>query len=306
MSKDLSADWLEDEEVIEGEEEVFEGGSSSPFIQGYGAYDVKITMAKRIVVPKKKVEFIELDFISQDGKTHTESFMVRGKDGKPFYIGRQTHNKGKKVQHMGVDRIKSLLKVANVYPDSENLMKDLYSNTEQSDVTYTKFGKEKTEEFTVFKDLLGVKVKICLASKKENAQTAADGDDSKYIKQCIADTEAFKKANPKKKSLQKFKADDDYVNVYKWFVNSEVKHFCSIDGLFASELGKDEGVLLDRFVNANEEGIVFDMRTLICDDMSDTQLARLGINQYGKRVEEETDDGYEEPTEEDEDDTDEW
>ena len=35
MSKDLSADWLTDDEVIEDEEVVFGGNSESPYIQGY-------------------------------------------------------------------------------------------------------------------------------------------------------------------------------------------------------------------------------------------------------------------------------
>jgi len=309
MSKNLSAEWLTEEDVIEEEETVFSGGSESPFIVGYGAYDTKITMAKLVKVPKKKVQFIEVDFIDQNNKTHTESFMIKGSDGNSFFIGKQTHNKGKKVQHFGVNKIKSLVKVAGLYPKepSNKLMANLFANTEDADVTYKKFGKEKTEEFTIFPDLIGKKVKICLTSKKENAQTAADGEDQKYIKACIKATEAYKKANPKKKSLSKFKADDSYVNVYKWFTNSSVSHFCTIDGLFASEMDSGEGTMLQDFLDANEKGLIFDGRTLIPEELTESERSKLNINEYGKQIEVEANDSYEEPTEsEDEATDDEW
>ena len=299
MSKDLSADWLADDEVIEDEETVFGGNSESPYIQGYSAQDVKITMAKRITFPKSKVEFIELDFVNKDGKTLAEKFMVRGKDGKPFYIDKRT--KAKK-QHFGVSKIKALIKVVGLYTPEDNLMKELYSNTEEADVTWTEYGKEKTEEFTVFNDLLNKKVKICITSKNENSQTSSeqdDADEQKYVNQCIKDTEAYKKANPKKKSLKKFGKDDDYVNVYKAFVVTTVSHFCSVDGCFASEIG-GEGTMLQDFLDANDDGLIFEARTLIPDTLTESQLKRLGINQWGKRVEAESDDGYEEPTEDEE------
>ena len=282
MSKDLSAMWLEDDnDVIEQEETVFGTNNSSPFIQGYGAYDVKIVVAKRIVVKGSKVEFIEIDFINKENKEHREKFMVRGKDGKTFYMAN-----GKKMQHFGVNKIKSLLKVSGLYLDSDNSMRELYSNTSEAEITFKEYGKEKTETYTVFNDLADKKVKICLTSKLENAQAKNDGD--KYIKACISATEAFKAANPKKKSLAKFKPDTDYVNVYKYFTNSSIAHFCSTDGLFASEEG--EGTLLKQFIDANEEGFIFDGRTLIVEDLSDSDRKRLGINQYGKIVEEDSED----------------
>lgn len=300
MSKDLSTEWLEDEDVIEEEETVFSGGSESPYLVGYGAYDTKITMAKLVKVPKKKVQFIEVDFIDKNGKTHTEEFMIKGKDGNSFFIGGQPHNKGKKVQHFGVNKIKSLIKVAGLYADepSNKLMANLFSNTEDADVTFKKFGKEKTEEFTIFPDLIGKKVKLCLTSKKENAQTASDGEDQKYIKACIKATEAYKKANPKKKSLAKFKPDAEYVNVYKWFTNSSVSHFCTTDGLFASELEANEGTMLQDFIDANEEGLIFEGRTLIPEDLTEAERTKLGINEWGKQVEPEETNGYSEPEEE--------
>jgi len=158
-----------------------------------------------------------------------------------------------------------------------------------------------------FADLIGKKVKICLTSRKENAQTAADGEDQKYIKACIKATEAYKKANPKKKSLSKFKADDNYVNVYKWFTNSSVSHFCTIDGLFASEMDSGEGTMLQDFLDANEKGLIFDGRTLIPEELTESERSKLNINEYGKQLEAEANDSYEEPTEsEDEATDDEW
>jgi len=311
---ELSTAWDddEDEDIVEDEETVFSGGES-PYIQGYGVHALKITMAKRILFPKSKVEFIEIDFINQDGKTHREKFMVRGKDGKSYYI-----NKKIKKQHFGVNKIKSLLKVGGVYPDVEakKLMATLYSNTEESEVTYEEYGKEKTEDFTVFTDLIDVKIKACMTSKKENGQAASDQDDKadqKYVDACIKATKAFVKKNPKKKSLKKFAEDDqDYVNVYKYFVNSSVSHFCSIKGLFASEMDEGEGVLMQKFIDANDDGEIFDGRTLIVEDLEDKELTKLGINEYGKQVEpEDSDDDYEEPEEADEeseseDESEEW
>ncbi|MDB4681376.1 hypothetical protein OAE88_00550 [bacterium] len=310
MSKDLSAEWLEEEDVIEEEESVFTGGSESPFITGYGVYDVKVTMAKLVKIDKKKVQFIEVDFVNKDGKTHTESFMIKGKDGKSFFIGRQAHNKGKKVQHFGVNKIKSLIKVAGLYPEepSTKLMASLFTNTEDADVTFNKFGQEKTEEFTIFPDLIDKKVKLCLSSKKENGTMASeqdDSEDSKYVKACIKATEAYKKANPKKKSLAKFKSDDEYVNVYKWFTTSEVKHFCTPDGLFGSEMDKGEGSMLQDFIDANDEGLIFDGRTLIVEDLTDAEKKKLGINDYGKTVVTDDEDSYEEPEESEEEEVDE-
>ena len=292
-NKGLSSQWLdEDEDIIEDEETVFTGGSESPFIQGYGAKDVKISMAKRIVFDGSKVEFIELDFIDRDGKTLREKFMVRGKDGKPFYVDKKT--KAKK-QHFGVNKIKSLIKVLGLYSGESNLMKELYSNTETADVTWEEYGKEKTEEFVVFNDLIGAKAKICITSKKENTQMSKDQDDDsdqKYVNQCIKDTEAYKKAHPKKKSLNRFKKDDDYVNVYRWFTVSTVSHFCSTEGLFGSEIEDGKGELLQKFLDANEDGEIFEGRTLVAEDLTEKQREKLGINEYGKQVEADEDDDW--------------
>jgi len=302
---ELSNSWLDDEEdddIVEEEETVYDG-SDSNYIQGYGVQTVKITMAKRITFPKSKVEFIELDFMSKDGKTLREKFMVRGKDGKTFY----TKDKIKK-QHFGVNKIKSLLKVTDAFNGvpAKKLMASLYGNAELADVKYEEFGKEKEEEFLVFPDLIGKKVKICITSKKENSQLNSeqdDADDQKYVKQCIKDTKKYIIANKKKRSLKKFDTDEGYVNAYRYFVVTTVSHFCSLDGLFASEIGVDDvPELMQKFIDANDEGEIFEGRTLICDDMSESQLKKLGINEYGKRVEpdEDDDDDYEE-VDEDED-----
>ena len=114
MSKDLSKAWFEetDEDIEETEETVGGGSYESDFIEGYGAYDVKVTMAKRIVFPNSKVEFIELDFINKAGKTLKEKFMLRGKDGKTFFVNKKTK---KKTQHFGINKIKSLIKVAGIF-----------------------------------------------------------------------------------------------------------------------------------------------------------------------------------------------
>ena len=298
----LSDAWLNDsDDEIEEDEETIFGGNDSNQIQGYGVVTAKITMAKRITIKNSKVEFIEIDFATKDGKEHRERFMMRGKDGKPFY----TYQKRKK-QHFGVSKIKSLIKVLGLYAEEKNLMAALYSNTEEAEVTFEEYGKEITAEYTVFTDLIDAKVKLCISSKKENSQTAAEQDDEdeqKYVNQCIKDTEKYKIANPKKKSLKKFKKDDDYVNVYRWFTVSEIKHFCSMDGKFASELDDDEGSMLQQFIDANDEGEIFEGRTLIADDLSERALKKLGINEFGKRVEEdEEDDGYDEEEDEPEDD----
>lgn len=292
----MSSAWLDDEDdIVEEDETVFSSGDSQ-FIQGYGVHTVKITMAKRITFPSSKVEFIEIDFLDKESKTHREKFMVRGKDGKSFFMKGQN-----KTQHFGVNKIKSLLKVGNVFPDVEpkKLMASLYGNTEEADVTWSEYGTEKTEEFLVFLSLIDVKVKVCLTSKKENSQKAQEQDDkkdAKYVEACMKATKAFVKANPKKKSLKKF--DDSeaaYVNVYRWFVVSNVTHFCSVDGLFASEIESGEGKLMDKFISGNDEGDIFDSRTLKPEELDEAKLARLGINEYGKQVEaEDTDEAFEE------------
>ena len=308
----MSNAWLDDDDDIVEEDETVFGGGESPFIQGYGVYETKITMAKRITFPSSQVEFIEIDFIDKDSKTHREKFMVRGRDGKSFFM------KGSiKTQHFGVNKIKSLLKVGNVFPDAEpaKLMASLYGNTEEADVTWTEYGQEKTEEFLVFLSLIGVKVKICITSKKENSQKAQEQDDKndiKYVAACMKATKAFIKANPKKKSLKKFDNDDAaYVNVYRWFVVSSVTHFCSVDGLFASELETGKGSLMDKFIDGNDSGLIFDGRTLKPDELDDSKLARLGINEYGKQVEPEYGDSEESAVESETDDkeedaADEW
>ncbi len=301
---ELSNAWLDDEDddIVEDAETVYDGNDSN-YIQGYSVQTVKVTMAKRITFDKSKVEFIELDFINKDGKTLREKFMVRGKDGKTFYMKDKI-----KKQHFGVNKIKSLLKVTDTFDGvpAKKLMASLYGNAEMADVKYEEFGKEKEEEFLTFPDLIGKKVKVCVTSKKENSQLNAeqdDADDQKYVKQCIKDTKKYIIANKKKRSLKKFDNDEGYVNVYRYFVVTTVSHFCSLDGMFASEIGVDEEPeLMDKFIDANDADVVFEGRTLICDDMSESQLKKLGINEYGKRVEadEDEDDDYEDVEDDDE------
>lgn len=291
----LSDAWLneEDDDIEEDAEEVY-GGNDSNQIQGYGVVTAKIAMAKRITIKKSKVEFIEIDFITKDGKEHRERFMMRGKDGKPFY----TYQKRKK-QHFGVSKIKSLIKVLGLYSSESNLMAALYSNTEEAEVEFQEYGKDVKADYTVFTDLIDKKVKLCISSKKENSQTGSEQDDEdeqKYVNQCIKDTEKYKRANPKKKSLKKFGKDDEYVNVYRWYTVSEIKHFCSVKNEFASEVGDEDeaGTMLQQFIDANEDGTIFEGRTLIADEMSERELKKLGISEFGKRVEpeEDNDDGY--------------
>jgi len=289
---ELSSAWLDDaEDIIEEEETVFGGASESQFIQGYGVQTVKITMAKRIKAKNSETEWVELDFINQDGKTLREKFMVRGKTGATYF----TKN-GKKTQHFGINKLKSLLKVANVFPDVEakKLMAALYGSAEDADVTYTEYGKEKTEEFLTFPSLFGVKCKIAVTSKKENSTTSADKDDEaeqQYVNQCIKDTKKFVIANPKKTSLKKFVSKQGlaYPNVYRWFVITTISHFIGLDDCFA---GESEPKKIKEFLAANEEGTIFDGRTLIPENLTDKELKKLGINKYGKVVEAEEDDGY--------------
>jgi len=95
--------------------------------------------------------------------------------------------------------------------------------------------------------------------------------------------------------------------VYKWFTNSSVSHFCTIDGLFASEMESGEGTMLQDFLDANDSGLIFDGRTLIPEELTEAERSKLNINEYGKQIEAETNDGYEEPVEsEDEATDDEW
>jgi len=297
MSKDLSTQWLDDDVIEEEEETVYGGGSESPFIQGYGLYDTKITMAKRILTDKEgsDTEWIEIDFVNKEGKTHTERFMVKGKNGKPSYT-----KDGVVHPHKGLSKIKSLIGVLGLYTGAKNVMKELYSHTEEADVTWTAYGKEKTAEFTIFNDLINKKVKLCLTSKKENSTTSAtqdDADEQKYINQCVKDTKKYVIANPKKKSLKKFvdsPQSKNYPNVYRWFTVSEVKHFVSMDGLMN---GETESKKLKVFMDANDEGVVFEARTLIPETMDERTLAKIGINQWGKRVDPVDNDGYTEPVE---------
>jgi len=292
--KNLSADWLMDDEVEEIEESVFGSGFKSDRIEGYGVVDAKITMAYKVKSGSSKAEAIKISFINKDEQTHTETIWVRGRDGKPYSV-----KNGKKVQSFGVNKIKSLLKVTGLFADSKNVMASLYDDVETSDVTETNYGKEETNEQEVFSSLLGLKVKLCVSSKKVNATTSAEQDDSDeqaYVNQCIKNTKKFVIANPKKKSLKKFvdsKQAKEYPNVYKWFTETSIQHFCSLDGKFAGEMDKKDGTMLQDFIDANGEGFISDGRTLICDDMSDRELAKLGINKYGKRVEpSDDDDGF--------------
>jgi len=300
-AENMSNEWFTEEEGIEEvEEQVFGGNSESPFMQGYSVQDAKITMAKLLTNSKTKTQYIEIDFINKEEKTHREKFMLRGKDGNTYFT-----KAGKKMQHFGINKVKSLIKVSGLYPDvdAKKLMGTLFSNTEEADVTWSEYGKEKTEEFTIFPDMIGKRVKLCITSKKVNATTSKDQDDSedqKYVKQCIKDTASYIKANPKKKSLAKFLKGNalEYPNVYKYFTETSVSHFCTLDGLFAGEMASQEGTKMQDFIDANDNGLIFEARTLICDEMTEAQLKKLGINAWGKRVVVDEDTGdYEEPEE---------
>ena len=287
-----------DEEVEEFEETV--GFGESSYIVGYQAADVKVSMAKLITIPKSKVQFIELDFETKDGKTLREKYMLKGKTGTTFFM-----SQGKKRPHFGLSKIKSLINVLGLYGDNANKMKALFSNTEVADVTYTEYGKEKTEEFVTFTDLIGSKCKILVKSKKVNQNSANDEDDA-YMVQCVKDVKAFAKEHPKKKAAQKWKGDEDYFPVYRWFTETAVDHFCTTDGLLQSEMESGEGKLLDKWLGMSDEGQIYDTRVLIVDDLSEGQREKLGIDQYGKIVEtESSEESYDEPTEEAETDTDE-
>ncbi len=291
---------------VEDEQETV--GFESDYIVGYGGFDVRIQMAKLVLQRNNKnkitgkVQWIEIDFETKDGKKMREKYMIKGKDGKPFFM-----RKGKKSAHFGVSKIKSLITVAGLYDGESNKMKALFSNTEEAEVEYNEYGKDKKEDFVVFPDLIGAKVKILVGSKKENATTATDDDDA-YIQFCIAQTEAFKKANPKRKFAAKFKKDDEYVNVFKWYTVTEVKHFATLGGLLQSEMVSGEGSLAEKYLGMQEEGHIFDMRTLVVEDMSEGERNKWNLNEYGKVVEADSDEGeetYEEPEEESDGD-DEW
>lgn len=297
---------FDDMDDVEDEEETV--GFNSDYIVGYGGFDVRVNMAKLILQADKKgkitgkVQWIEIDFETKDGKTMREKFMIKGKDGKPFFM-----NKGKKRPHFGVSKIKSLIAVAGLYADKANKMKELFSNTEEAEVEYNEYGKDIKADFVTFPDLIGAKVKILIASKKENAQTGTDEDDD-YLNMCIAETEAFKKANPKRKFAAKFKKDDAYVNIFKWFTVTEVKHFCTINGLLQSEMDSDEGVLMDKYLAMQEEGTIFDMRTLVVEDLSEGEREKWNLDEYGKQtIPEDGEEGAsEEPEEEAEEEDDNW
>ena len=302
-TSNLSAEWLDEDDIEEVEDTVFGGSSESPYIQGYGVHTVKVAMAKVIKYGSSKVEFIELDMVNQDGKLLREKFMVRGKDNNTFY-----KRNGKKFQHFGINKIKSLMKVSGQFEDTDSskYMATIYGGAEKADVTYSEYGKEKTEEFLTFPELIGLKVKIAVTSKKENSQTNADQDDEaeqKYVKDCIRRTKAFIAANPKKKSLKKFDKSEGYVNVFKWFTNSTVAHFIGMNDCFAGESSPKK---INEFLEANDEGVIFDGRTLFAEELSDSDLAKVGINKYGKRVEAEDSEPVETEDEELDDTEEKW
>ncbi len=300
---ELSNNWLDDNECEVEEEEVFGGSFKSDRIEGYGVVEAKVTMAYKVKSGSSSAEAIKISFMNKDEQTHTETIWFRGKDGKPYTV-----KGGKKVQTFGVNKIKSLIKVAGLFQDSNNLMASLYGDVETADVTETNYGKESTEEQEIFSSLIGAKINLCVSSKKVNATTSAtqdDPDEQKYVSQCIKDTKKFIIANPKKKSLKKFaesKQSKEYPNVYKYFVETSIQHFVSLDGKFADELDKKDGTKMQDFIDANKAGFISDGRTLQPELLTEAQLKRLGINKFGKRVEVSADDGYEEPTEETEED----
>jgi len=72
--------------------------------------------------------------------------------------------------------------------------------------------------------------------------------------------------------------------------------------MFASEIGADEvPELMQKFIDANEADVVFEGRTLIADDLSERELKKLGISEYGKVLEDEDEDDDYEDVDEDED-----
>jgi len=98
------------------------------------------------------------------------------------------------------------------------------------------------------------------------------------------------------------------VNVYQSFVNTEVAHFISTDGLLASELGEEEGMLMEKFIGLKEEGEVFDMRTLVVEDLSEGERKKLNIDEFGKPVVDDEDESYDESGEDEaeEEEEDDW
>ena len=297
---DMLSDWGNEE--LEMEDDNI-GNDNSSYIVGYGEFAVKTTMAKLIEFKGKKSKWIEIDFETQDGKNLRERFMVLGKDSKPFYLDKRTKQK---KAHIGYNKIRSLLKVAGIQQDAKDSVKAVFQSGEVADVTYTEWGKEKTESFTVFPDLIGVKTTILVSSKKLNTQSAFD-DSDEYLVFCQKETEKFKKAHPKKKSLLKFKKTDEYQNVFRWITESSVQHFVSPDGLLQSEMG-GEGGLKDKWLSMNDTGVIFDMRSLIIEDLTESQRKKYSLNEYGKIEENDSDESFDEPeeTEEPSDSDDEW
>ena len=177
---DTMLDGWDDIQDVEDEEETvgFEGSNR---IEGHQSVVVAIKMAKIIKIAKSKVLFLEIDFESKDGKEHRERFMLKGKDGKPFYMYQK-----KKRAHFGVSKIKSLLAVLGLYTDEANKMKALFSNTEEAEVEFTEYGKDVKQDYTIFPDLIGKKVMIAVKSKKVNSRTGFEDDDA-YLVQCRKD-----------------------------------------------------------------------------------------------------------------------
>ncbi len=286
---------------FEDEEVGFSGGSNR--IEGHGVFDVKITMCKLIVQPKKKTQYIEIDFETKEGKAHREQFMIKGSNGLPYYV-----YQGKKRPHFGLSKVKSLITVLGLYKDETNKMKALFSNTKQAEVEFQEYGKDVKQDYTVFPDVIGSKVKIAVKSKKVNQRSQYDSSDA-YMKSCLSATKSFAKANPKKKFAAKAAKveEGEYAEVYRYFTETEVAHFATADGLLQSEIELGEGGLLDKFLSMNEDGSIYDARTLFVENLSDSERKKLSIDEYGKIEANDSDEEFEdEPEIEDDSSDDTW
>ena len=254
------------------------------FIEGYGAYDVKITMARLETYEKSKVTNLVLTFETKDGKVLDSKFIMTGKDGQV---------KDKNGRLFGsISQVISLLTVLGLYK-GEQKGKALYDNAEVATVKYNNYGKEKEEDAITFPDLIGKKVKIAVSSKKVNLNTQNDG--SAYVKFCIKEVEKFCKKNPKKATCKKFDAKDDYVPAYRWVVETEVKHFCTIDGLMQSEIESGEGKRLEEYLSKKEAGFVYDARILKVEELPSATKSKYGLDEFGKITEPDDSEDIDEP-----------
>jgi len=280
----LLENWAEEE--VELEEEQVGFANSSDRIEGHQVAEVKVTMVK-LVPTKGKTVWVEFDFESKDGKTLRERQVLVGSKGASTYV-----RGGKKVNQTGVSKLMSLAIISGKFENSKTLLKDIKATTEKMEVKFSEYGKDIVADYIVFPTLIGSKVKIAVSSTKVNGRGQL-GD--AYVDACHKATKAFSKANPKKRFAEKVAkcSGDDYVDVYKNFVESEVKHFITPSGQLRSEMGTDSTELMQKFIDSKDEGYVYDKRTLFVEKLSEAELKKLSIDKYGKFVEPEDDDGVE-------------